>query len=617
MNGKQRLELSWIGKDHRSRPEPRILVEDSALSHHAKKRISASDHFENRLVFGDNLLALKALENELSGRVQCIFIDPPYNTGSAFEHFDDGVEHSLWLSLMRDRLVLLWPLLAQSGSIWITIDDNEGHYLKVLCDEIFGRSQFVGSIVWEKDKGRRADADISLSQDYVLIYAKDKSVWKSSRNLLPRTEDQVARYRNPDNDPRGEWLQGDNATAKSGSEKQRFLVRLPSGRDVTPPPGRYWAFSPETFATAQAENRVYFGRDGDGMPIIKRYLSEVQDGVVPRSWWPADEVGSNQDAKRDHLNKLLPGITNFDTPKPEGLLQRIMHIATRPGDIVFDSFAGSGTTGAVAHKMGRRWIMIEQGEHCHTHIIPRLKKVIDSEDSGGITEAVNWKGGGGFRYFRLASSMLEKDQFGNWIISKQYNPHMLAEAMCRHMGFTYDPSPSEAEYWRHGRSSERDFIFVTTQSLTHDQLKRIADDVGEDRTLLICCKAFKARPEAFPNLTIKKFRYPCSQSANGGAMTIRLALPHCHLLRQERRMPPRINPTRRRRGKLGNHARSKLGRDCSTMPARMTDNGRWGRADRQRGCFTNCGAPVAARSAEGQLGAFGGPLQPVGTKKGR
>lgn len=502
MGNKQKLELTWIGKDKRPQLEPRILLEDPAKSYHARQRVTENDIFDNRLIFGDNLLALKALEAEFTCKVKCVFIDPPYNTGSAFTHYDDGLEHSIWLSLMRDRLEIIRRLLAEDGSLWITIDDNEAHYLKVLCDEIFGRVNFVATCVWEKDKGGRGDADISLSHDNILVYAKERNIWTQYRNLLPRTDTQLGRFKNPDDAPRGPWRQGDDGTAKSGTDKQRFPVTLPAGRVVTPPPGRYWAFSKETLETARAEGRAYFGIDRDRLPIIKRYLSEVREGVAPRTWWSTDEVGTNQQAKRDHLNKLLTGIEPFATPKPETLLQRIIQIATNPNDLVLDSFAGSGTTGAVAHKMGRRWIMVELGEHCHTHIIPRLKKVIDGEDPGGITKAVDWKGGGGFRYYGLAPSLLEKDRWGNWVIAQSYNAAMLAEAVCKLMGFTY--APSEQHYWMHGHSSERDFIYVTTQSLTHEQLRAIAEEVDEERSLLVCCKAFNANPDAFANLTVRK-----------------------------------------------------------------------------------------------------------------
>lgn len=506
---KQKLELTWIGKDKRPRLEPRIFLEDKSLSYQSAKVITTEEgeantaFNDNLLIHGDNLLALKSLEQQYAGKVKCVFIDPPYNTGSAFTHYDDGIEHSMWLTMMRDRLELLRTLMSEDGSIWITIDDNEAHYLKVICDEIFGRSNFISSIAWEKDKARKNDAVISTAHDHILLYAKNAQAWKKIRNLLPREEGEgKSRYQNPDNDPRGPWLQGACSTAKSGSENSRFPVQLPSGREVIPPPGNYWRFSKSTLDKAIEDGRVYFGKDGDRLPIIKKFKSEIQDGFVPKTWWPVEETGSNQSAKRDHLRKLLSGIEPFATPKPEQLLQRIIHIATDIGDFVLDSFAGSGTTGAVAQKMGRRWIMVELGEHCHTHIVPRLKKVIDGEDQGGISKAVNWQGGGGFRYLRLAPSLLKKDDWGNWVINKEYNAEMLAEAMCKHMGFTY--APSQTQFWNHGYSTETDHIYVTTGSLAYDQLKRISEEVGAERSLLICCKAFMAEGAEFPNLTLKK-----------------------------------------------------------------------------------------------------------------
>jgi adenine-specific DNA-methyltransferase len=500
---KTKLELTWIGKENRPKLEPRILLEDPSKSYHAAQRVTGKDIFDNRLIFGDNLLALKALEQEYTGKVKCVFIDPPYNTGSAFEHYDDGIEHSLWLSLMRDRLEIIRKLISEDGSLWITIDDTEAHYLKVLCDEVFGRASFVATFAWEKDKGRRNDTDVSSAHDHVLLFVKNRDLWRKIRNPLPRTDAQKARYRNPDNDPRGPWLQGDNGTAKSGGESLLYPITLPSGRIVTPPKGNYWRFSKANFENSRSEGRVYFGADGNGMPLIKRYLTDVQDGVVPRTWWTAEEAGSNQSAKRDHLRKLLPDIEPFATPKPEELVKLALHISTNANDLVLDSFAGSGTTGATAHKMGRRWIMIELGDQCHTHIIPRLKKVIDGEDPGGITDMFGWKGGGGFRYYRIAPSLLKKDSFGNWIISKDFNAAMLAEAICKLEGFQY--APSETVYWQHGQATESDFIYVTTQTLSREQLAKLSEEVGDKWSLLVMCSAFRVRnADAFPNLTIKK-----------------------------------------------------------------------------------------------------------------
>jgi adenine-specific DNA-methyltransferase len=498
MNTKQKLELTWIDKENRPRLEPRILLEDTAKSYHAKAKVSDTDIFDNHLIFGDNLLALKALEHDFAGRIKCIFIDPPYNTGAAFTHYDDGVEHSLWLSLMRDRLELLRNLLTGDGSLWITIDDNEAHYLKVVADEVFGRDCFVASVIWEKaDSPRNSARQFSTDHDYILVYSRSPD-WRPTR--LPRTEQADSIYSNPDNDPRGSWLPGDPYANKPYS-KGRYTIQGPTGRKFSPPPGRFWRVSEEKLRELDADGRIWWGPNGDARPSIKRYLSEVSD-LVARTLWHKHDVGSNRTSKNE-MRALFPGDESFTTPKPEALIERILRISTRPADWVLDSFAGSGTTGAVAHKMGRRWIMVELGEHCHTHIIPRLHKVIDGADKGGITEAVNWKGGGGFRYYHLAPSLLEKDKFENWVISKQYNSAMLAEAMCKFEGFTY--SPSDTEYWLQGRSTERDFIYVTTQTLAREQLQKLSDDVGENRSLLVCCSAFRVKDVSqFPNLTIKK-----------------------------------------------------------------------------------------------------------------
>jgi adenine-specific DNA-methyltransferase len=501
MASKNKLELTWIGKDQVTKLEPRILIEDAEYSHHAKARHGESDIFDNKLIFGDNLLALKALEQEYTGKVRCIFIDPPYNTGSAFAHYDDGVEHSLWLSLMRDRLEILKKLLSKDGSLWITIDDNEAHYLKVLCDEIFGRNHFIANIVWQKRTSRENRAAIGSAHDHILLYGAMPAVeWKNFRNPFPAKDEGFA---NPDNDPKGEWRLIP-FTAQGFRPNQMYEITTPSGRVVTPSRGRCWGATRESFDRLLSEGRVYFGRQGDGQPAIKKYRGE-ESGLTPMTWWTAEEFGDNTQAKREILS-LFEDDTPFGTPKPEKLIERILHVATNQGDLVLDSFAGSGTTGAVAHKMGRRWIMVELGEHCHTHVIPRLKKVIDGEDAGGVTEAVNWKGGGGFRYYKLAPSLLEKDKWGNWVINKEYDANKFAAAVCKHEGFTY--SPSDSDWWAHGYSTETDFIYVTTQTLTEDQLVALSEEVGNARTLLVCCAAYKASAamlnDKLTNLTIKK-----------------------------------------------------------------------------------------------------------------
>jgi adenine-specific DNA-methyltransferase len=498
---KQKLELTWIGKENRPKLEPRILLEDPEKSYHAKQRVTKNDIFDNRLIFGDNLLALKALEQEFAGKVKCVYIDPPYNTGSAFTHYDDGIEHSIWLSLMRDRLEILRNLLSTDGSIWISIDDNEMPYLRVLMDEVFGRQNFIATVIWEKVYSPKSSAKfLSENHDYVVCYARDSDKWKI--NLLPRTEQQDRAYKNADNDPRGLWKAGD-LSARNYYSVGRYPITCPSGRVIDgPPQGMYWRVSKERLEQMDHDGRIWWGKDGNNVPAIKRFLSEVKNGIVPETIWTYQEVGHTQSAKQ-HLKTILPNEEDlFITPKPEGLIERIFTIASNRGDLVLDSFAGSGTTGAVAHKMGRHWIIIELGEHCHTHIIPRLIKVIDGEDEGGITKAVGWKGGGGFRYYRLAPTLLEKDAFDNLVISKQYNPAMLAEAMCKLMGFTY--APSEGVYWQQGRSTETDFIYVTTQTVTRDHLAALSEEVGKKRSLLICCAAFRGKADAFPNLTLKK-----------------------------------------------------------------------------------------------------------------
>jgi adenine-specific DNA-methyltransferase len=510
MTKKQKLELNWIGKDHRPKLEPRILIEDQGKSYHAKERVTDNDVFDNRLIFGDNLLALKALEREFTGKVKCIFIDPPYNTGSAFTHYDDGVEHSIWLSLMRDRLELLQRLLSDDGSLWITIDDTESHYLKVLCDEVLGRTNFVANVIWQKKSSPQSNATwFSDSHDHILVYAKTKSSWRP--NLLPRTTEADARYRNLDNDPRGPWTSGDCTTsltsgqrgaqfARTGSSPDVYPIKTPSGREVLPPPGTSWRFTKNRFEELIRDNRISFGASGNNVPRYKRFLSEVQNGIVSMTLWLRTDVGDNQDAKREVMAFNSSDV--FSTPKPEALIQRIITLSTKAGDLVLDSFLGSGTTAAVAHKMGRRWIGIELGDHCHTHCLPRLKKVVDGEDQGGITEVAKWNGGGGFRYYSLAPSLLSQDKWGQWVISEKYNAPMLAEAVCKLEGFTY--APSDALYWQHGHSTERDFIYITTANLSHDQLQQLSDEVGPERNLLVVCSSFRGHKEGYQNLTVKK-----------------------------------------------------------------------------------------------------------------
>ena len=505
---RQKLELTWIGKDNRPNLEPRILLEDPARSHHATHRATDHDRFDNRLIFGDNLLALKALEQEFSGKIKCEFIDPPYNTGSAFEHYDDGVEHSLWLTMLRDRLELLKRLLSDDGAIWITIDDNEAHYLKVLCDEVFGRDNFVANCLWQKVYSERMEATgFSTSHDHVLVYRKSEAFQVK----------QIAKDQNVDQfkflDNRTGKYYRRRSLRKEGSESLRqdrpsmlYAIKAPDGTEVWPvkPDGTEgrWRWKKENVSTN--EDELEFVKKDNRWEIYVKQFLDADATRPPSTLWLQEEVGHNHEAKLEA--KAFNPDDIFSTPKPERLLKHILTLGTDPGDWVLDSFGGSGTSGAAAHKMGRRWIMVELGEHCHTHIIPRLKKVIDGADPGGITEAVGWKGGGGFRYYRLAPSLLEKDKWGQWVISKEFNAAMLAEAVCKLDGFTY--APSDTVYWQHGHSTERDFIYVTTQHLSADQLAQLSDEVGPERTLLVLCTAFRvtrgAGAERYQNLTVKK-----------------------------------------------------------------------------------------------------------------
>ena len=392
--------LDWLNKNQALRTAGRVpfrLLE--TVSVHG----DADNH--NWLIQGDNLEALKALLPFHAGRVKCIYIDPPYNTRSAFEHYDDNLEHSQWLSMIYPRLELLRELLAEDGSIWVSIDDNEAHYLKVVMDEIFGRGNFVASNVWQKRYSRENREAIGDAHEYLLLYAKDAEKFKNRRNLLPLGQKQLALYKNPDKDPRGTW-QSVSLLAQGFRPNQMYEIVAPNGQVHTPPAGNCWKIVKSEYDKLLDNNRIYFGKDGNGVPRRKEFLENAK-GLVPWTWWPHEDVGHTDEAKKE-CNVLFGADVSFGTPKPERLIQRILHIATKPGDLVLDSFLGSGTTAAVAHKMGRRWIGIEMGEHAETHCLPRLEKVVAGEQ-GGISAAVNWSGGSGFRFMRLGDAVFEAD----------------------------------------------------------------------------------------------------------------------------------------------------------------------------------------------------------------
>jgi adenine-specific DNA-methyltransferase len=367
------------------------------------------EHTENMLIQGDNLEALKALLPFYAGRVKCIFIDPPYNTRSAFEHYDDNLEHTQWLGMIYPRLELLREMLTEDGSIWVTIDDNEAHYLKVIMDEVFGRANFVADIAWEKRTTRENRRVFSFKHDHLFVFANQKARFEQNRNQLPLSERVKARYKNPDDDPRGPWQSiSANAQAGHATPSQFYTLVAPNGTQHVPPTGRCWLYTKERMENAVQEGNIWFGKNGSGAPRIKSFLdsSIKESGLTPETIWYAEDVGTNDEAKKGIIS-LMGDAPVFDNPKPERLIQRVLQIASNSGDLVLDSFLGSGTAAAVAHKMGRRYIGIEMGEHAETHCVPRLRKVIDGEQ-GGISEAVGWQGGGGFRFYRLGSPIFDE-----------------------------------------------------------------------------------------------------------------------------------------------------------------------------------------------------------------
>ena len=550
----KKLELTWYGKDKEIKVEPRILIEDKE-----KSNIKNDPSTENMLIHGDNLLALKALESKYAGQVKCIYIDPPYNTGTAFEHYDDNLEHSTWLSLMKPRLEILRNLLDEEhGTIWISIDSDECHYLKVLCDQIFGRRNFVDEVVWQ-----RAYAPVNLKKtlsrahDIILVYAKNFTP-TFELNKLPRSKEANSRYKNPDNDPRGDWTSSDLSVGPA-VESNIYEITTPSGRKVLPTKGRSWVLSKERFEEFRKDNRIWFGEDGSNTPRIKKFLSEVKDGIVAMTYWTRDEVGDSQEGKREIKALNLGSV--FDTPKQERLIERILTLATNEGDLVLDSFLGSGTTAAVAQKMNRRYIGVEMGDHAYTHCKLRLDKVISGEDKGGISVSkeyyglkeddlkdldldidevktfnkilnkigketdlipkdilkelkrntrvqkakseYKWKGGGAYKFYELAESLINKDAFGEYIINKDYNADMLAAAVALHEGFDYKPS-SEI-FWKQSRANESSYLFVTTRHLNETYLEAIHSTMQDDEYLVIACKSYdKDIENKYKNISIKK-----------------------------------------------------------------------------------------------------------------
>ncbi len=531
MSKKPKLELTWIGKENRPKLEPRILLEDREKSYHASHRVKAEDLFDNKIIYGDNLLALKALQGEYTGAIKCIYVDPPFNTQQAFDHYDDSTEHSDWLSLMRARFVLLRDLLRSDGTLFVHIDDNELGYLIVLLDEIFGRSNRLYVVTFRQGSAtghKSINPGCVSTTNFLLIYAKDRAQWTPNRVFTARDRDD--RYNQFIENPSAPPEQWTITTLMKGFAKSRGLLEKEARALVKANPeqldqfvideaSRVIRFARPSYEDVSAEARSLIDKSRTHKDVVFRLEREGYSDIFlkggERILFYADKL-KVIDGKRlageplttlwdDILSNNLHAEGAVEFPKgkkPEGLVKRVLELCSNPGDWVLDSFAGSGTTGAVAHKMRRRWILIELRDHCHTHIIPRLRKVIDGRDPSGVTVAAGWTGGGGFRYYRLAPSLLARDRWGRWIISKEYNPEMLAEALCKLEGFTF--SPSETVFWQQGYSSETDFIYSTTTSLSHDQLQQLDEEVGSQRTLLVLCTSFRGHVGGYSNLTVRK-----------------------------------------------------------------------------------------------------------------
>lgn len=499
----QKLELTWVGKDEPIAVEPRILIEDVERSNRAK-----DPNTENLLIHGDNLLALKALEAKYAGKVKCIYIDPPYNTGSAFEHYDDNLEHSKWLNLMRPRLEILWRLLSDDGSIWISIDDCECAYLKVLCDEVFGRRNFIADVAWEKSDSPRMDAKLfSTRYDHTLVFARDIDTVKINQ---VEVEEIPEHYDKTDEDGRRYYLKPLRAMGKNDGREDRpnlyYGLTAPDGTVVYPiradGSDGNWRWSKTKVENNPRLIAWVNGRKG-WSPYYKIY-ADAHLTRPPETLWSFSFAGSNRNSKSEQV-ALFGTEKAFDTPKPEKLIMRVLEVASNPGDLVLDSFLGSGTTAAVAHKMGRRWIGIEMGEHAYTHCKVRLDKVIAGEDGGGITKQVDWKGGGGYRFYELAPTLVRIDSFGEPIINEAYNPEMLAAAMALHEGFTYEPDAKH--FWKqaHSDANGKAWLYTTTKHVSRAYLNAIAADMADGEFLVIACSSFdSAAAKAFPNIKVKK-----------------------------------------------------------------------------------------------------------------
>jgi adenine-specific DNA-methyltransferase len=526
-----RLELTWANKDMRLLTHGADTYEWVDPHDWRVSEVRLLEHLDivgdagsgNLLVEGDALHALTSLTSlpglaeHYLGQVKLCYIDPPFNTGQTFQHYDDAVEHSVWLTMLRDRLAQVRRLLRPDGSVWVHLDDAEQHRARCVLDEVFGAENFVATVVWEKaDSPRNSARHLSVDQDYIHVYAQDKTTWRPNR--LPRTEAGDAIYKNPDDDPRGPWLPGDPFAGKPYSLGSYEVVG-PTGRRFTPPAGRFWRVSLERLQELDADNRVWWGPNGDARPSIKRYLSEVGD-LVPRTLWRHSEVGSNRTSSAE-VRRLFDGAVSFSTPKPEALIERVLRVGTNPGDLVLDCFAGSGSTAAVAHKMGRRWVTVEVlSETLSTFIRPRLEQVVAGTDSGGVTAVAEWSGGGGFDVARVAPSMFEEDE-GNVFLAEWAVGGALADAVRAQLGFTpAGPAPFVGEK---GRAR----LAVVDGMATEGVVRLLVDQLPESTTLTIVAQALEPGLEDLvrelrPGSRVRKVPRDLATTGQLGSRLVRL-----------------------------------------------------------------------------------------------
>jgi adenine-specific DNA-methyltransferase len=514
-----RLELTWTNKplrllahedgsyewvspsDYRV-AEVRILHDVATVGEVGTTRAA-----DNLLILGDALNALTSLarlpefSNQYLNKVRLAYLDPPFNTQQSFLQYDDALEHSVWLTMIRDRLVEIRSLLSSDGSVWVHLDDSEMAHCRIVMDEVFGPENFLATVIWQRRFDPRNTArHISADHDFILVFAKDASLCRF--NQLVRTEAMTAAYTNPDKDPRGPWRRGDLA-ARNPYSLGLYPIVTPSGREIDgPPSGSYWRISADRLAELDADGRIYWGPKGGSRPYIKRFLSEVSAGRVPGSIWSPEEVGFVRNGKEE-VRRLIADTEPFATPKPERLMHRIISIATDPGDIVLDPFAGSGTTAAVAHKLGRRWVTIErEATTLDTFALPRLSGVIAGADSGGASEETGWRGGGGFRVLDVAASMFEVDG-GLVFLADWMSNGVLAEATAAQLGFAYESDPPFSG--RKGRTR-----LAVVDGVVNEAVVRLVASALPDRERVVICGTgidTDARPilrELRPGSTLRK-----------------------------------------------------------------------------------------------------------------